>query len=38
MSKSFIKGYVMGRCISKGVNLEVLKDEVKNIIGVQDGN
>lgn len=29
--KSFIKGYIIGRCFSKSVNLEVLKEEIKNI-------
>ena len=24
----FVKGYVVGRCISKPINLEVLKDEI----------
>ena len=31
MSKSFIKGYVFGRCISKAINLEVLKYEIINL-------
>jgi len=31
MSKSFVKGYIIGRCISKAINLEVLKDELSKL-------
>lgn len=29
-NKSYIKGYILGRCCSKSVNLELLKYEIKN--------
>jgi len=32
-NKSFIKGYVLGRCCSKFVNLEILKSEISNLKG-----
>jgi hypothetical protein len=32
-NKSFIKGYVLGRCCSKFINLELLKHEIKSIKG-----
>ena len=31
MSKSFIKGYIVGRCISEPIKLEVLKHEISNL-------
>jgi len=30
----FVKGYVFGRCISRTINLEVLKSEIENLKGL----
>jgi len=32
--KSTVKGYVLGRCISKARKLETLKNEIKALYGI----